>query len=218
MSQLYGEQQRAFQDIYDTRRLADAAEQVIVHSEITPDDKAFIESRDMFFLSTIDTNGFPTTSYKGGDPGFIRVMDDHTIAFPIFDGNGMFYSVGNIAARQKVGILFIDFEHPHRMRLHGTASVDANDELMMEYKEAVMIVRITVQNMFINCPRYVHRFKKLEPSQYVPRPHCETPFAVWKRIDMLQEALPAKDQGKAQKAGGLMTIDDYFVKLSKGEG
>jgi predicted pyridoxine 5'-phosphate oxidase superfamily flavin-nucleotide-binding protein len=218
MSQLYGEHQRAFQDMFDSRRLADAAEQVIVHAEFTPEDKAFIESRDMFFLSTIDTNGFPTTSYKGGDPGFVRVVDSNTLAFPIFDGNGMFYSVGNMAARQKVGILFIDFEHPHRVRLHGTASVDTNDELMMEYKEAVMIVRVKVQNLFINCPRYVHRLKQVEPSKNVPRPNCETPFAVWKRIDMLQDALPAKDQGKAEKAGGLMTIEEYFGKLAKGEG
>ena len=50
----------------------------------------------MFFLSTIDQDGRPTVSYKGGDPGFVKVVDSKTIAFPLFDGNGMWYSAGNV--------------------------------------------------------------------------------------------------------------------------
>ena len=217
MSKLYAEPQREFQDMFDTRRIADAAEQIILHSEITDEEKAFIESRDMFFLSTMDKRGFPTCSYKGGDPGFVRVVDRGTIAFPSYDGNGMFYSMGNIRAYGKVGLLFIDFETPNRMRLHGTASIDDNDPLVMEYQGADMVVRVKVEELFINCPRYVHRYRKVEPSRYVPREDCDTPFAVWKRIDAIQPALAAKDQGKAEAAGGLITMEEYAGKVGRGE-
>lgn len=218
MSKLYAAPQRAFQDRFDTRRIADAAEQIIVHREVSEDEKAFIESRDMFFLSTIDARGFPTCSYKGGDPGFVRVVDSGTIAFPSFDGNGMFYSMGNIRGNARVGILFIDFQTPHRIRLHGTASIDDNDPLIMDHKDADMVVRVRIEELFINCPRYVHRYNKVGPSQYVPRDGCETPYAVWKRIDAIQPALAARDQGKAESAGGLITMEEYFARVGRGEG
>lgn len=218
MSKLYAAPQRAFQDMFDTRRIADAAEQLIVHPEVSDDEKAFIESRDMFFLSTIDARGFPTCSYKGGDPGFVKVVDQRTIAFLSYDGNGMFFSMGNIRGNARIGILFIDFETPHRVRFHGTASIDDNDPLMMDFKDADMVVRVRIEELFINCPRYVHRFTKVKPSQYVPRADCETPFAVWKRIDAIQPALAAKDQGKAAGAGGLITMDEYFARVGRGEG
>ena len=218
MSNLYAAPQRTFQDMFDTRRIADASEQIIVHSEVADDEKSFIESRDMFFLSTVDARGFPTCSYKGGDPGFIKVVDKSTLAFPSYDGNGMFYSMGNIRGHGKIGFLFIDFETPHRMRLQGTASIDENDPLIMEYKGADLVVRVHVEELFINCPRYVHCYQKMHPSQYVPRADCETPFAVWKRIDAIQPALAAHDQGKADTAGGLITMEEYFARVQRGEG
>ncbi len=217
MSKLYADPQRAFQDMFDTRRIADASEQIIVHAEVSDDEKAFIESRDMFYLATVDARGFPTCSYKGGDPGFIRVVDKNTLAFPSYDGNGMFYSMGNIRGYGKIGMLFIDFETPHRMRLHGTASIDENDPLLMQYSGADLVVRVHIEELFINCPRYVHRYQKMKPSSYVPRNDCETPFAVWKRIDAIQPALASRDQGKAEAAGGLITMDEYFEKVGKGE-
>ena len=109
MSSLYGPGHRALQERFDTRRLADNVEKRVVLTEIPPEHKTFIESRDMFFLSTID-QGRPTVSYKGGDPGFVRVLDNKTIAFPCYDGNGMFYSMGNLMGNGQVGMLFIDFE------------------------------------------------------------------------------------------------------------
>jgi uncharacterized protein len=160
MSRLYGPLHRSLQDRFDTRRLADNTEARIVLTEIPPDHKAFIESRDMFFLSTIDHQGRPTVSYKGGDPGFVRVLDNKTVAFPCYDGNGMFYSMGNLLGNQHVGMLFINFEKPHRLRLQGVAGVDDNDPLLPEYAEAQLIVRVTVTDIFRNCPRYVHHYKK----------------------------------------------------------
>jgi predicted pyridoxine 5'-phosphate oxidase superfamily flavin-nucleotide-binding protein len=187
-----------------------------IAKEVDDNSKAFIESRDMFFLSTIDQNGNPTVSYKGGDPGFVRVVDSRTIAFPLYDGNGMFYSWGNIAGNAKVGMLFIDFTAPNRLRVQGTATVNMNDSLMMDYVEAQGIVRVTVEGMWPNCPRYVHRMKKVKTSRYVPRADRETPLAGWKRIDIVQEALAAKDQGKAEKAGGLLSVEEWFGKVAEG--
>ena len=199
MSGFYHVKQRTLQDKFDTRKLADRVHEVIVHDTITDEDKEFIESRDMFFLSTVDADGHPTVSYKGGAPGFVRVVDEKTIAFPSYDGNGMFMSMGNMLANNHIGMLFIDFENPHRVRLHGTAEVRQEDELLQEYHEAQLIVRVTVENMFINCPRYIHRMKKLEQSEYVPTPGCETPLPEWKTLEVVQDVLPESDRRKISK-------------------
>ena len=216
MSNVYGAQHRTLQDQFDTRRLADLIEGGFIAKEVDPNNKAFIEARDMFFLSTVDQKGNPTVSYKGGDPGFVKVVDSKTIAFPFYVGNGMFYSWGNIAGNAKVGMLFIDFSTPNRLRVQGTAKVDMNDPLMMDYVEAQGIVRVSVEGVWPNCPRYVHRYEKVKTSRYVPRAACDTPLAGWKRMDIVQDALPAKDQGKAQKAGGLLSVEDWFGKLYQG--
>ena len=216
MSTLYGAHQRALQDRFDTRRLADKVEELAVQPEINDPDKAFIESRDMFWLSTVDDKGRPTVSYKGGDPGFVKVVDSKTIAFPLYDGNGMFYSAGNIMGNGKVGMLFMNFETPQRVRVQGVASVQANDPLLVQFVEAQMIIRVAVTEVWPNCPRYVHRYQKVQASRYVPRAQCETPLAGWKRIDLLQADLPIKDQGRAEKAGGLVSIEDWFAKVAQG--
>src|SRR6516164_4564101 len=112
MSRLYGPVHRSLQDRFDTRRLADNVEARIVLTEIPAEHKAFIESRDMFFLSTIDHQGRPTVSYKGGDPGFVRVLDGKTVAFPCYDGNGMFYSRATLLGMGQVGRWLSTLERP----------------------------------------------------------------------------------------------------------
>ena len=215
MSRLYGPLHRSLQDRFDTRRLADNTEARVVLTEIPPEHKAFIESRDMFFLSTIDHQGRPTVSYKGGDPGFVRVLDSKTVAFPCYDGNGMFYSMGNLLANQHVGMLFINFEKPHRLRLQGLATVHDNDPLLPEYPEAQLIVRVTVTEIFRNCPRYVHHYRKIEPSKFVPRSTGETPIAPWKRVDDIQETLPARDRERVEREGGLISRAEYEKYISE---
>ena len=209
MSRLYGPVHRSLQERFDTRQLADNVEERLVRCEIPPEHKAFIESRDMFFLSTIDHEGRPTVSYKGGDPGFVRVLDGTTVAFPCYDGNGMFYSMGNLVGNAKVGMLFINFEKPHRLRLQGLASVDERDPLLADYAEALMVVRVTVTEIFRNCPRYVHRYRKLEPSEFVPRATGETPLAPWKRVDDVQAILPAPDRERVRREGKVMSRAEY---------
>ena len=218
MSRLFGENHRALQDQFDTRRIADRIEMIAAKTELDDQATGFISSRDMFFLSTINAVGQPTVSYKGGEPGFVRVLDPKTIVFPSYDGNGMFLSMGNIALTSLVGLLFIDFETPHRVRVQGQATVSATDPLLADYKDAELIVRVAVTDTWVNCPRYIHTYRKAGQSRYAPSAACETPLAEWKRIDMLQDALPAKDIGRADKAGGLITIEDWFKNASEGKG
>ena len=217
MSDLYGEQHRALQSDFETTNLANAVGSIVVEQEINAQHQGFIESRDMFFLSTIDHRGFPTCSYKGGSAGFVKVLDTKTIAFPSYDGNGMFLSMGNITDVNKVGLLFIDFETPHRVRLHGTATVSKDDTLLSEYHEAQMIVRVAIEELFVNCPRYIHKYTRDTNSQYVPQQNCETPLAQWKRVAPLQPVLDEETQAVAAEQG-LISPDEYGEMVMKGEG
>ena len=218
MSRLYGDNHRQLQEQFETRRMADAIEHVALETEVVGEHKGFIESRDMFFLSTVDHNGRPTVSHKGGDPGFVKVVDDTTVVFPSYDGNGMFLSMGNIKGNKNIGMLFIDFQNPHRLRLQGEATIHDDDPAMDLYKEADLIVKVKVSEIFVNCPRYVHKYQKVDPSKYVPRTECDTPLAGWKHIDMIQEVLPPRDQGRAEKEGGIITMEEWYENVAQGDG
>jgi uncharacterized protein len=187
---------RRLQDSFDTRRLADRLERVKVRSTIDDPDRAFIESMDMFFLATADEHGRPTCSYKGGDPGFVRVLDERTVAFPAYDGNGMFLSAGNVLVNPEVGLLFISFERRRRLRLNGTASIDRDDELAAGWPGALFVVRVRAREVFPNCPRYIHRYRLVERSRFVPRGDAPPPVPAWKRDDWARDVLPAGDPAR----------------------
>jgi predicted pyridoxine 5'-phosphate oxidase superfamily flavin-nucleotide-binding protein len=208
VTKIYTDSHRVLQDCFQTRALADRVASITVHDWVTDEERAFIESRDMLFLATIDPRGFPSVSYKGGDPGFVRVVDEKTLAFPSYNGNGMFYSTGNISANGRVGLLFIDFENPHRLRVHGRASASVEDPLTAEIPGAELMVRVVVEELFVNCPRYVHRYRKMEESRFVPRGVSVPPMPDWKRIDAVQDVLPAAEQRRAA-AEGLITTEEY---------
>ena len=216
MSRLYGEQHRALQEEFDTKNMADRIEELACKTEFDEESKGFIEAMDMFFLSTVDHQGRPTVSYKGGDPGFVKIVDDTTLVFPSYDGNGMFLSMGNIAQNKEVGMLFISFERPHRIRVQGTPTVSRDDPMMSQYKEADMIVRVKLSELWQNCPRYIHRYQKVDPSRYVPREACETPLAEWKRIDIVQDVISAEDAAKA-RAAGTIDIEEWIDKVKSGD-
>jgi len=190
---LYNEASRKLQDRFDTRRLADRIEERIVHDRIDEGDRAFIEARDMFFIATTDEQGQPQCSYKGGAPGFVRVLDETTIAFPIYDGNGMYLTAGNLMVTKNVGLLFIDFEGRKRMRLNGVATVADDDPLLAEYPEAQLIVRVNATEVFPNCPRYIHEYRLVKRSRFVPKAECETPVPQWKQSDWAHDVLPEND-------------------------
>jgi predicted pyridoxine 5'-phosphate oxidase superfamily flavin-nucleotide-binding protein len=199
MSSTYHDGSRRLQDRFDTRRLADRLDEKFVqHPTIGPDDRAFIERMDMFFLATADAEGRPQCSYKGGDPGFVRVLDERTLAFPNYDGNGMYLSMGNLTVNPHVGMLFVDFTsaHPSRLRLNGIASVDERDELTASYPEAQFVVRVRATEVFPNCPRYIHRMALVERSRFVPSADRDTPVPAWKRADWACDVLPADDPAR----------------------
>jgi uncharacterized protein len=218
MSSLYGETHRQLQDRFDSRTLADTLEAVIVQPTLDDETIAFIQARPFFFLSTVNADGQPTVSHKGGAPGFVRVLDPTTIAFPSYDGNGMFLSMGNIAADARVGMLFIDFETPHRVRVHATASVRSDDPLLAGYPGADLVVRATVTETFVNCPRYITRHTPVEASPYVPDEDGHAPLPEWKKIDLLQDVLPERFQGRAEAEGGTITMEEYAERLADGNG
>jgi predicted pyridoxine 5'-phosphate oxidase superfamily flavin-nucleotide-binding protein len=193
MADLFHAGNRTLQAQFDTRRLADRIEDRLVSDTLSASDRAFIERMDMFFLATADEHGKPQCSYKGGAPGFVRVVDDRTIAFPSYDGNGMFLSLGNVLRNQHVGLLFIDFFNQRRLRLNGVASISAEDPLLADYPEAQLIVRVRATEVFPNCPRYVHKRQLVEESRFVPRESCVTPVPDWKRSDWARDVLPHND-------------------------
>lgn len=209
MAEFYSAEQRRLQDTFGTRGLADALHGNVLRQALAPMDRKFIAASDFFFLSTVDRHGYPTVSYKGGFPGFVQMPDDRTLRFPVYDGNGMFLSAGNIAATGKVGLLFIDFTQPRRLRLQGTANLVTNTALLADYPEAQMLVQVELQAIFTNCPRYIHGYQRTGRSEFVPAAGSETPVPEWKRVDYLQEQLPLKDKEAARKSGEVITEAEY---------
>jgi predicted pyridoxine 5'-phosphate oxidase superfamily flavin-nucleotide-binding protein len=196
MTGMYHDGSRQLQDRFDTRRLADRLEEVKVHDAFTAADREFLERLDMFFIATADAGGRPTCSYKGGDPGFVRVIDDRTLAFPNYDGNGMYLSMGNLEVNPAVGLLFIDFERQRRMRVDGVATILPEDELLAQYPEAQFMVRVMAQRIYPNCPRYIHHYTMVERSKFVPHARQTTPIPAWKQSDWASDVLPAGDPAR----------------------
>lgn len=212
----YTEKMRALQNAQDSHKLANAVVAAIVRDELQEEQIGFIESRDYFFLSTVSANGSPTVSYKGGPPGLVHVVDPTKLVFPNYDGNGMFFSMGNAVETGKVGLLFIDMVTPLRVRVQGAAKVTTTPEYLTMYPGANMIVEVDVDAVFYNCARYIHKHERLESSPYVPDAKGDQPFPSWKRIDLLQNVLQPKDIGRAAKEGGEITLDEYNEHVAKG--
>jgi len=196
---MYHDGMRQLQDARETRRLADRLQQVTVRTAFTEDDRAFIESCPMFFIATADVRGRPDCSYKGGLPGFVRVLDDRTLAIPDYDGNGMYRTWGNVLVNPHVGLLFVDFEHAKRLRVNGLAYVSADDPLRADCVGSVFIVRVTATRIFPNCPRYIHKMNLVEHSVHTPRPQYTPPVPAWKTFDVFRDALPARDRSDGEQ-------------------
>ncbi len=213
----YTESQRELQDRFDDRPLADRLEQTIIKNELDDTHVEFIESRDFFYLSTVDDAGMPTVSYKGGGIGIVSVLSPSTLAFPTYDGNGMHLSEGNLLDTGKVGLLFIDFETPRRVRVQGLATTSDEDPLFSRYPGAKLIVRVEVTKAFRNCARYIHKHQRIETSHHVPADNGTQPLPLWKRIDGLQSALPPETVAKVKSAGGAISAAEYAERMIQGE-
>ncbi len=211
---MYGPTHRELQERFDTSALADTMEAVIVQPSIDNEQRQFVESRDYFYLSTVDGGGWPTVSYKGGPKGMLHVEDEQTIVFPSYDGNGMYLSLGNLAADDRVGLLLIDFETPQRLRIQARASLDDAPERLSLFPGAQTVVVLRVEKVFQNCARYIHPHQRVDTSPYVPDSDGSAPIPSWKRIDLLQPVLPDADRMAID--GDVITGEEYTKRLADG--
>jgi len=214
--EFYTKTQRDLQAEHESSNLADAVVAAIVTDELQSKQIDFISSRDYFFLSTVNAVGEPTVSYKGGPVGMVQVISPHKLVFPNYDGNGMFFSMGNVLETRKIGMLFIDMETPLRVRVQGTAMVSKDKTLLEMFPGSNMVVEVSVDKAFYNCARYIHKHRRLESSKYVPDEDGKQPFPSWKRIKDLQPVLRSDDQGKAEAEGGTISMEQYDEHVEKG--
>lgn len=191
---MYHDGMRRLQDARETRALADRLERVTVHTAFSDEDRAFISRAAMCFVATADAEGRPDCSYKGGMPGFVRIVDERTLCIPDYDGNGMYRSWGNVLVNPHVGLLFISFEEQDRIRVNGTAELVMEGPLVAEFPGAAFVVRVTATHIFPNCPRYIHKMNLVEYSVYAPRPEHQPPVPGWKKSEMFRDVLPKRDR------------------------
>ncbi len=201
MGEFFGKQARYFQDQLGTRAMADRIRDFIVHDELTEEDIAFIESRDFFYLSTVDASGFPQCSYKGGSRGFVKIKSGNNFTFPLYDGNGMYLTAGNIRENPHIGMLFIDHENPQKLRINGTAEVIEDPSVVSKHHEAELIVSVTIREIFMNCNRYIHEVKRVQDSPNGPVEGRQSPMADWKQLDEMKDVLTKKDLRRLDEEG-----------------
>jgi uncharacterized protein len=184
---------RDLQDLFGSRALADRLVERLRHSEFTEDDKTFIESLEFFFLATSDPIGRPDCSFKGGAPGFVRIVQPNLLVWPDYDGNGMFKSLGNIAINPSVGLLFIRFgEKPKRLRVNGAAQVVFDDPLMDQFAGAQALIRLTPVDIFPNCPRYIPDPANAKPSPFIPHEDQPRVEPGWKDNPAWKDVVPPR--------------------------
>lgn len=190
-SRLYGDGARTLQDAFDSRRLADRLAGLTLHDALSEDDMNLVRAQSTVWLATVDADGWPDVSYKGGDVGFVTVRSATQLRIPNYDGNGMFRSLGNVRDTGRVALLFVDTTRPWRMRVHGRGSVNDSPADLAHYPGARVLLDIEVLRVFPNCGRYIHGDDGI--SVHVPRAGTTPPMASWKRFDAIRDALPAAD-------------------------
>lgn len=201
MSSMFHEGQRALQDTYGGRAVADRLEQHRKRSTFADEDRKFIEGANFFFLATAYGDSVDC-SFKGGLPGFVKIIGPSELCWPDYDGNRMYRSLGNISKSPAVGLLFISFDKPNepippsetrRLRVNGGARiVDAGpelDELKKLATNAKRFVVVTVKDIFTNCHRYLPDMAVNEQSIYSPRPGYTPPQPEWKSRDYIKDVL-----------------------------
>jgi predicted pyridoxine 5'-phosphate oxidase superfamily flavin-nucleotide-binding protein len=187
--EMFHEGNRRLQDEFESRRISDRLNE-FTRVNFTADDRAFIESCIYFFIATADAEGRPDCSFKGGPPGFVRLIADNELVFPDYDGNGMFKSLGNMTVNPHVGLLFIAMHgRPRRLRVLGRAKVSRDDPLLAHTVGAQLIVRVEAEAIFPNCPRYIPKLELVEPSEYTPTPGVDPVEPVWKSFPEFKDVV-----------------------------
>jgi predicted pyridoxine 5'-phosphate oxidase superfamily flavin-nucleotide-binding protein len=190
----YHDGQRRLQEAFETRRIADRLDEVTYARQLSDGQRAWIEASEMFFLATVGPDGHPDCSFKGGRAGFVRVLSPTELAWPDYDGNGQFRSLGNLLVSPPAGLLFVDWQRPARLRVNGTASIAQDDPLRSSWDGAQQVVRLAIEQVFPNCPRYLPRMQMVEASPYAPAAGHQPPRPGWKDDPRFKDALPERDQ------------------------
>jgi predicted pyridoxine 5'-phosphate oxidase superfamily flavin-nucleotide-binding protein len=184
---------RDLQQQFGSTALADRLVERLRRSEFNDEDRDFIHSVEFFFLATAAPDGQPDCSFKGGAPGFVRIVQPDLLVWPDYDGNGMFKSLGNIKRNPLVGLLFIRMgATPKRLRVNGRAEVVLEDPLMREFTGAQGLIRVTPIDIFPNCPRYIPDLATGTPSPYVPRGDQAPLEPGWKSNPAWKEVVPPR--------------------------
>ena len=190
---MYHSGQRRLQDEFASAPLADRLYERLRHDRFTDADKAFIEALPFFFLATADAEGRPDCSYKGGDPGFVRILAPDRLVFPDYDGNGMFRSLGNVEVNPHVGLLFLGVgPKPARLRVNGAARVLRDDPQMAQWPGAQLLVEVSPRDIFPNCPRYIPELELKAPSPYVPQADAPPLEPAWKSVSIFSDMVPPR--------------------------
>lgn len=190
--EFYHEGMRTLQDRYEGRDVADRLHEHRVQSEFQETDRALIESAPFFFLATASDETVDC-SFKGGAPGFVKVTGANTLEWPDYDGNRMYRSLGNIAQNPLIGMLFFRFDghlydgHAARLRINGRAEIDDSPEAIKHLPGAKRLVRVRVEHVFPNCPRYIPTLEMTAVSEYAPRKDYIPPDPQWKSRPMVKD-------------------------------
>jgi predicted pyridoxine 5'-phosphate oxidase superfamily flavin-nucleotide-binding protein len=133
-------------------------------TRITTGLTGFLARLDMFYLGTANTECQPYIQYRGGPPGFLKVINDHTLGFADFGGNNQFITIGNLSENPKAFIFLMDYAEAQRIKIWGTATVIEDDPDLFErlsdpaYPGKVeRAILFTVEAWDVNCPQHIHR-------------------------------------------------------------
>jgi len=187
----YHQGMRTLQDRYEGRTVPDRLAENRMRTKFNDVDREFIETSSFFFLATASPDSVDS-SFKGGESGFVRVVSDNQIAWPDYDGNRMYRSLGNIMLNPRVGLLFICLDgkilnNAARLRINGHAEIDESPAAVAGLPGAKRLVRVTAEHIFYNCPRYIPNLATNAASVFVPREGYTPPDPEWKSMPFVAD-------------------------------
>ena len=162
----------ALQQRYGTHELGMRVAKSVA-PQLSEKEAVFVRAQEWFFCATADELGRTDCSFRAGPRGFVHVLDERTLAWEDYDGNGAFMSLGNIQLNPSVALLFVDFEHAKRLRVGGTAEILDGDAAAAVVPGAKRVVRVRITHAHANCPRHVpYLVKGIVPTTLPARINC----------------------------------------------
>jgi predicted pyridoxine 5'-phosphate oxidase superfamily flavin-nucleotide-binding protein len=155
---------KALQERYGSRRQYARMEQSGSRDRLSPDESAFLAERDSFYMATVGATGWPYVQHRGGAKGFLKVIDDRTIAFADFRGNKQFVSTGNVATDNRVALILVDYPRQARLKILGRAEIFEGDQARdwiekvrdPGYKASIArVFVIRIEAFDWNCPQHI---------------------------------------------------------------